>query len=65
MASIIGIDIGSSLVKLVEIEAKPKLRLINTVLFPTPKDIKSIWDEINKHLSLKKLGASIVGGKPA
>ena len=61
MASIIGIDIGSSLVKLVEIEAKPKLRLINTVLFPTPKDIKSIWDEINKHLSLKKLGASIVG----
>ena len=61
MANIIGLDIGSSLVKLVEVETKPKLRLVNTVLFPAPKDIKSIRDEINKHLSLKKPGASIVG----
>jgi Tfp pilus assembly PilM family ATPase len=61
VANIIGIDIGSCFVKLAEIEAKPRFRLINTVLFPAPKDIKSLRDEISKHLSLKKPGASIVG----
>lgn len=61
MASVIGIDIGSCSVKLAEIEAKPEFRLINAVSFPVPQDIKSVWDEVDKRVSLKKLRACIVG----
>ena len=61
MANVIAIDIGSSFIKLTEVEVRPKIRLLNAIIFKNPNDAKSIQKEINKHISPKKLNTYIVG----
>ena len=55
MANVIAIDIGSSFIKLTEVEVRPKIRLLNAIIFKNPNDAKSIQKEINKHISPKSL----------
>ena len=74
MADILGIDIGSRFVKVIEIRQKPRLQLVNAILFETPYasfeqiepaqrqiDTKSFWAEITKYIPLPMINRCIIG----
>jgi type IV pilus assembly protein PilM len=72
MAAFLGIDIGNRYTKIVELERKPSLSLLNYFLFATPYssqgqqgprqlDAKIFWDEIARHIPLKRIKASKIG----
>src|SRR3989338_5552622 len=74
MADILGIDIGSRFVKVIEIRQKPRLQLVNAILFETPYasfeqiepaqrqiDTKSFWAEITAGISTPMINRCIIG----
>jgi len=61
MADILGIDVGSNAVKVVRLERKPKLVVVDAFSFPTPYEAptkvshKGLYDSISAHIPLREL----------
>lgn len=71
MGSSIGVDIGNRYTKVIELDYKPAVSLINEIIFRTPflpreqpgpnqLDTKAFWERITKHIPLERIKASKV-----
>lgn len=71
METFIGIDIGNRYTKVIELEYRPAVKLINDIIFRTPflprdqpgpeqLDIKAFWQKVSKYIPLEKIAASKV-----
>ena len=79
MATLVGIDIGSAYTKVVELEPKQNLKVINAVLLktpyllsqtasptlsPRPLDTKALWQEVSKNIPVARLKTSLIAIAP-